>query len=72
MLFAFSAWLEAGGAFSSSASKRSCQRKALRSLIAKRPRRRLVDKCAEGEERRKDDKEAKVAKREEEDCGRKM
>lgn len=40
--------------------------------MAKRPRRRLVDKCVEGEERRKDGKEARVAKREEDDWGWKM
>ena len=37
--------------------------------MAKRPRGRLAEKWFEGEERRKDGKEAKVAEREDDDCG---
>ena len=40
--------------------------------MAKRPRGRLAEKCVEGLESRKDCKEAKVAKREDDDWGRKM
>lgn len=40
--------------------------------MAKRPRGRLVEKWVEGEERRYNGKEAKVAKREEDEWGRKM
>ena len=37
--------------------------------MAKRPRRRLAEKWVEGDERRKDGMEAKVAKREGDDWG---
>lgn len=40
--------------------------------MAKRPRGRLAEKWVEGWERRKDCKEAKVARREVDDWGRKM
>lgn len=40
--------------------------------MAKRPTGRLEEKWLEGWERKKDGKEAKVAKREEDDWGRKM
>ena len=40
--------------------------------MAKRPRQRFADKCVEGEERRNDGKEAKVARREEDDWGWKI
>lgn len=40
--------------------------------MARRPRRRLADRCLDGEESRKVGKEAKVANREEDDWGRKM
>ena len=40
--------------------------------MAKTPRQRLADKCVEGAERRKDGKEAKVARREEDDRGWKI